>query len=119
MPSTRELQAAFRPFADWLLRVAREYGGYRITSGRRSTTYQAQLYSRWLAGEPGIYTPAPPGRSQHEKGWAFDMAQPGVDPQEDEFLATLGAYWRSLGGVWGGEKDPVHFEAPKSWTGRV
>jgi hypothetical protein len=29
-----------------------------------------------------------------------------------EALADAGQYWQELGGVWGGERDPVHFEYP-------
>jgi LAS superfamily LD-carboxypeptidase LdcB len=91
---------------------------FRVTSAKRSTTEQVALYQRWLRGDPGVFTPAYPGTSQHEKGWALDMARRNVHPKEDEALAALGNWWRSQGGVWGGSSDPVHFEAPKAWTGR-
>lgn len=29
-----------------------------------------------------------------------------------EALSDVGAYWESLGGTWGGNRDPVHFELP-------
>lgn len=124
MASTRGLQPAFRRYADALLALAREYGPYRVTSGRRSRAEQVALYQRWLRcptgpNTCGIFTPAPPGHSQHERGWAIDMAQPGVHPKSDEILADIGHWWRSVGGVWGGASDPVHFEAPKAWTGRA
>lgn len=118
MADTRRLQPAFKQLADLLLEFLREVGPYRVTSGYRSRGEQQELYNRWLAGDPGVLTPAPPGRSQHERGWAVDLAQPGVSPKEDENLLSLGAWWRGVGGVWGGPSDPVHFEAPKAWTGR-
>jgi hypothetical protein len=46
------------------------------------------------------------------------MVRLNVDPEDDELLVEMGERWREAGGVWGGEKDPVHFEAPKAWTGR-
>lgn len=119
MPSTRGLQAAFRPYADLLVRLARNTDPrFRITSGKRSTLEQVQLYQRWLGGDPNVFTPAYPGTSKHERGFAIDIARRGVHPKEDEALATLGNWWRAQGGVWGGSGDPVHFEAPKAWTGR-
>jgi len=54
------------------------------------------------------YPVAPPGTSAHEFGYAFDMV---VSPMEE--LPAVGAYWKSLGGRWGGEfNDPIHFEYP-------
>ncbi len=119
MADTRGLRPEFKRAADYLVEVLREYGAFRVTSGLRTRAEQEELYQRWLRGDPGVLTPAPPGRSQHEKGWAIDVAQPGVPPKEDEILAAAGEWWRSLGGVWGGASDPVHFEAPRSWTGRA
>jgi hypothetical protein len=48
----------------------------------------------------------------------MDVARLGVKAKEDDLLIEAGHLWRSLGGVWGGEADPVHFEAPKWMTGR-
>lgn len=120
MASTRELRPEFRPWADLLLDVLNQYGdGYRATSTLRTYADQERLYADWLAGKPGIYTPARPGTSMHELGWAVDIANPDTDPKADDLLHQLGAAWRELGGVWGGDRDPVHFEAPKVWTGRA
>lgn len=119
MPGTGGLAPAFRPHADALLRLARTLDPrFVITSAKRSATDQQRLYNRWLAGL-SPFPALPPGRSQHERGLAVDLARRGVDPADDKLLAWLGATWRSVGGVWGGEKDPVHFEAPKTWTGRA
>jgi hypothetical protein len=118
MPSTRGLHPQFRPVADELLRAARALDPrFVITSAKRSRTDQARLYARYVKGE-SPFTALPPGRSQHERGFAIDMVRLGVDAAGDELLAELGRAWRAVGGVWGGEKDPVHFEAPKRWTGR-
>lgn len=120
MASTRGLQRDFKPFAEAILRAARAQDpAFRLTSARRTFMEQLRLYTDWLAGKLGIYTPARPGTSQHERGWAIDIARPQVEPTEDPVLAQLGQEWRQMGGVWGGEKDPVHFEAPKAWTGRA
>lgn len=118
MANTRQLNPAFRRIADRLLAAMRTLGPFVITSAYRSPTEQAQLYERFKRGEGGLYTVLPPGRSQHERGFAVDIARPNVRPKEDALLHAVGAWWRAQGGVWGGEADPVHFEAPKSWTGR-
>lgn len=119
MPSTNGLNVRFRPYADALLKAARSLDGrFVITSAKRSRQDQTRLYNKWKRG--GSPFPAlPPGRSQHERGWAVDLARLGVPAEDDELLSELGRAWRAAGGVWGGEADPVHFEAPKSWTGRV
>lgn len=76
-----------------------------------------RLYNRWLSGQ-SPYPALPPGTSQHERGFAVDIARLGLRASEDPILHELGRMWRAMGGVWGGEADPVHFEAPKAWTGR-
>jgi len=112
--------ASLRTLAIWLQGPARalyEYGHSLdkrlvVTSARRSHSEQSRLYNRCRHG--GCDLPvAPPGYSMHEKGRAFDMARPGVDPHVDELLAVLGRVWLAAGGTWGGidGTDPVHFEA--------
>lgn len=93
---------------------AAQTGGFRptVTSARRSRARQAALYRKYLRGEMP-YTVLPPGRSQHERGLAFDMV--AASPRH---LEWLGAQWRLWGGHWGGASDPVHFEAPLSLTRR-
>jgi hypothetical protein len=118
VPSSSTLHPSFRPYADELLRVARDLDKrFVFTSTRRSRADQVRLYNRWLKGE-SPFPALPPGRSQHERGLAVDMARLNVDPADDELLEELGEAWREAGGVWGGAKDPVHFEAPRAWTGR-
>lgn len=80
-----------------------------ITSTRRSQAKQAQLYRDYLAGKPGLYTVAPPGRSLHEYGLAIDMWSPVPGA-----LEALGRVWQEAGGVWGGTGDPVHFSLWRS-----
>jgi hypothetical protein len=45
--------------------------------------------------------------SAHEYGYAFDVVTSPMDALND-----MGAYWTEQGGVWGGAKDPIHFEFP-------
>ncbi len=78
----------------------------RFTSGFRSRAQQQRLYRSFLSGR-NPYPVAPPGFSAHEYGWAFDYV---VIPFE--WQPTVGSYWNSVGGVWGGSHDPVHFELP-------
>jgi hypothetical protein len=79
----------------------------RVTSTLRSRAEQKRLYDRYLQGLQRLPV-APPGRSAHEFGYAFDMI---VTPWEA--LTDVGYTWQSWGGVWGGEfNDPVHFEYP-------
>lgn len=118
MPSTAKLHPQFRPVAVELLRVARTLDPrFVFTSTYRSPTDQARLFAKYQRGE-SPYPALPPGKSQHERGLAVDLARPGTDPSDDDLLAALGDAWRAVGGVWGGSVDPVHFEAPRAWTGR-
>lgn len=73
-----------------------------INSVRRSRAVQTQLYAAYLRGETK-YPVAPPGRSKHEYGLAFDIStNPDVNDQ-------LGAIWNAAGGRWS-SSDWVHFE---------
>ena len=86
------------------MEVAR-YNGIRprVTSTTRSCSNQRRLYERYRRGE-SIYPAAPPGRSLHNIGMAFDVAG---TPEE---LRALGHWWESLGFFWGGRvNDPIHF----------
>ena len=97
----------FQPYARDLRDIAGAAGLQpRITSTRRSNAEQKRLYDRYLAGLSGLPA-APPGQSAHEYGYAMDMV---VTPYEA--LADLGRIWQEAGGVWGGQRDPVHFEYP-------
>lgn len=104
--STAGLQFWLRPWANYLLTIARQRG-YRVvvTSVRRSSFTQAILYRRFLAGL-SPYPAAPPGTSMHEVGRAFDLGPDGPD------VRALGAIWESWGGTYGAKfNDPIHFEA--------
>lgn len=52
-------------------------------SGWRSVEKQAQLYADWLAGKPGQARAAPPLRSNHNFGLAFDL----------KFASPAGVRW--------------------------
>lgn len=100
------LDRRFRPYAQFLLETAAANGiGVRVTSTRRSRRKQAELYRRYLRGEMP-YIVLPPGRSLHEQGLAIDLVT-----IPESAVAALGAWWRSIGGRWGGQADPVHFSA--------
>jgi len=95
-----------RPYADALLA---EFRGLRITSVFRSHTDQLRLYRARPAHPcPGCNPPtfpvAPPGKSYHEYGRAFDVVG------DARVLAAAGARWKSWGGTWS-PKDPIHFQA--------
>lgn len=91
------------PYAGWLIDVA-QYNGLqpRVTSVYRSMQKQRQLYERYLRGE-SKYPAAPPGHSYHNYGRAMDISASN--------LPGLGDLWRRMGGTWGGDVDPIHFQA--------
>jgi LAS superfamily LD-carboxypeptidase LdcB len=102
--SLSALQPFLRPYAEWLLSAAPYAGAnsVRVTSVVRSRAQQQQLYKNYLAGR-SRFPAAPPGRSKHEFGLAFDMVT-----EPFSALHTLGAWWQSLGGEWS-PTDPIHF----------
>lgn len=100
--STAALHPEFRPWADWLVAVARYWGlRPRVTSTYRSLAEQARLY-RLRQERPDLqpYPVAPPGQSLHNYGLALDMVSTDN--------ARLGALWRHYGGSWS-PSDAVHF----------
>jgi len=100
------LQPWLRPYAEWLVSAAPYAGAksVRVTSVRRSRAQQQQLYNNYLAGRSS-FPAAPPGRSKHEYGLAFDMVT-----EPFSALDTLGAWWQQLGGEWS-PTDRIHFAA--------
>jgi hypothetical protein len=101
-----QLIPEFVPFANDLVLAAGRAGLQpRVTSTRRSSAEQTRLYNRYLAGA-SRYPAAPPGTSAHEFGYAFDLVTSPL-----EALPDVGAYWKSMGGVWF-PSDEVHFEYP-------
>lgn len=95
------LQPWLRPYAIYLHQVAQQYGLQpRVTSVYRSWGKQRVLYERYLRGESQLPA-APPGRSKHQYGQAFDMVTNNP--------TALGNFWRQMGGKWYAN-DPPHFE---------
>jgi hypothetical protein len=92
------LQSWLSPYAAYLIA---HFPALRVTSVYRSYSEQLSLY---LNRSRNPYPVAPPGRSYHQYGRAWDMTGPR------EQLARAGAIWRSWGGTWS-ESDPIHFQA--------
>jgi len=97
----QDLQPWLQPWARWMLS---RFPELQLTSTRRSYLQQVELWQAYLRGE-SKYPAAPPGRSLHEQGRAWDMVGPSW------LLAAAGRVWESVGGRWGGRfGDPIHFE---------
>ena len=104
--SLSQLEPWLTPWARWLVSVA-PYAGVRsvrITSVWRSRAKQQALYDNFLAGR-AMFPAAPPGRSRHEYGRAWDMV---TEPYSA--LPILGSWWQQVGGTWN-SSDVIHFEA--------
>lgn len=78
----------------------RYFPGLQVTSVYRSKTEQRRL---WNNRHNNPFPVAPPGRSLHEYGLAWDMVGP------DHVLAEAGRVWNSWGGNWS-KTDKIHFE---------
>jgi len=109
MADLRTLDRRLYPYAKWLYEVGKYYDArLQVTSAYRSWASQKRLYDKWVSGTSTIMA-AVPGRSQHQYRVAFDLARVGIDPLSDELLPALGRLWQSMGGLYGGPRDPVHF----------
>lgn len=97
MSWTTGLQPWLRPYAAALVSY---FPGLKITSVRRSRTEQLRL---WNNRHNNPYPVAPPGRSLHEHGLAWDMVGPPA------VLEQAGKVWNSWGGHWS-PADRIHFE---------
>jgi len=65
-----------RDAANYAVDIAEYYGApVYVTSGLRSRAEQDRLYKRYMAGQ-SRFPAAPPGRSAHEHGMAFDSVVP-------------------------------------------
>lgn len=103
MASLSGLQPWLRPYAEGLYDLARQYSMQpRITSVFRSHGEQQRLYDRYRQGLSDLPA-APPGKSQHQYGLAFDMVV-----REPTDQAWLGQVWNAWGGRWVAG-DRVHF----------
>ena len=107
--SLRNLQPWLQPYASWLVSVAPYAGArsVRITSVQRSRGRQRALYDRFLSGQ-AQFPAAPPGRSLHEYGLAWDMVT-----EPFSALTIMGGWWNQVGGKWSAT-DRIHFGVPVS-----
>lgn len=98
----------------------------KVISGTRSYEEQAELYKKYKAGGP---LAAPPGRSNHNFGIAFDIGifEGSSDPEkakkyipESPAYKAVGALADEIGLSWGGnwknKKDEPHYEFRPSWA---
>jgi len=110
MASLNDLHPELVPWARWIYQLGKSYDPRLVvTSGFRSAAKQQRLYDKYRRGESAIPA-APPGRSLHQFGLAFDLARIGKDPLTDPLLNWLGRVWEHYGGRHGGNRDPVHFQ---------
>ena len=86
-----------------------------MVSGYRSKAQQKELYEL-----PGVYA-APPGRSLHNYGYAFDIAFIRPDNTADYSwwqFDEVSKLAKQEGLVWGGDwkvQDGPHFQFPTTW----
>lgn len=114
MPSLATLDPLFRPHAEsFFVWARRQFPGLVVTSARRTRAEQQKLWEAYQRGENDGLPAARPGTSDHEAGFAMDLARLNTKALNDGALRALGAAWVAGGGRWS-EKDPVHFAAPKS-----
>jgi len=96
----------------WHVFLAEVLFGFRprFLSGFRTPQQQLDLF-RGVVFTPNVV--AFPGTSQHEFGFAYDLApdvRPGA-PSYDARLAQLRDLGLALGMRWGGPQDPQHWQA--------
>lgn len=97
MSGISSLTPGLRPYATELVALARSYGDRpRIISAFRSIRTQKRLHEDFLSGRSNVVA-APPGRSLHNYGHAFDLVVSTPEAQE-----WLGRVWEAWGGRWGG-----------------
>lgn len=121
------LHPRVRPYARAFIASARRQGVIiKILSGTRSYEEQAELYRKYKAGGP---LAAPPGRSNHNFGIAFDIGvfTGSSDPEKARtYQSESGAYdlvggladtiGLSWGGHWKSAKDKPHYELRPGWA---
>lgn len=102
--------------------VRRDYPGValKVTSGYRSAAYQANLRARWDAGDRRGLVARPANDSRHSTGHAVDLvftvggrAIPASATPIEAFMWLADLLW-PVGIAWGGQRDPVHFEMPRT-----
>lgn len=122
MASLRDLDQDVEPLARAFVRLLESpafarFAGVNhvevlVTSTRRSPTKQRELWNCYqrtgcsnCRRTSSCFPAAPPGKSTHALGIAFDMKlSPPV-------YAAAGRIWERLGFTWGGRfSDPIHFD---------
>lgn len=115
--SLRTLNKRAQPIAAAFLRALAQAGiRATLTSARRDSKLQAKLYSCFKRvgcsdcskrpGQHGCVPAAPPGKSTHGQGIAFDLQLQPAGAYE-----WAGRLWESWGFTWGGRfDDPIHFD---------
>lgn len=73
-----------------------------VNTSWRSFDEQTNLYNRWKTGEKGVFMPAKPGTSPHEKGVAMDTSQ------AQQMASSLNLAEYNLEYIPGYPKDPPH-----------
>jgi peptidoglycan L-alanyl-D-glutamate endopeptidase CwlK len=120
------LHPRVRPYARMLIEKAAAQGIIiKVTSGMRSYAEQAELYAKYQAGGP---LAAPPGKSNHNFGLAFDVTifKGSDDPEkaktpvwESPNYKVVGALGDDIGLEWGGhwkKVDEPHFQLRPGWA---
>jgi len=105
MASLRDLDKRAQNTARAFVRALQAAGvSVTVTSTRRDATKQQALYDDYVAGR-SKYPAAPPGRSTHGLGLAFDLK---LSPPAYE---AAGLAWERAGYTWGGRfQDKIHFD---------
>ena len=110
--SLNDLTPDTRAAAERLLAYAHSLGlEPQITATRRSCAEQNAIYEQGRTTPGAVVTQVAGCRSWHVLGRAVDLWL-GDDCGR---YAELGAFWKRLGGRWGGDfsfRDCVHFELP-------
>lgn len=122
----KTLHPRVRPFARALIEKAVANGIIiKVTSGTRSFEEQAELFRKFQAGGP---VAAPPGKSNHNFGLAFDVTifKGSSDPEkaktpvfESPAYKAVGALGTDIGLEWGGNwkrVDEPHFQLRPAWA---
>jgi len=120
------LHPLVRPYARALVEKSAKQGIIiKVTSGLRTYEEQAELYKKFKAGGP---VAAPPGKSNHNFGLAFDITifKGSADPEkaktpvwESPAYKAVGALGTDLGLEWGGNwkrVDEPHFQLRLGWA---
>ena len=124
------LHPRVRPYARALIEKTATQGILiKVTSGMRSYEEQAELYRKYRAGGP---VAAPPGKSNHNFGLAFDITifKGSDDPEkaktpvwESPAYKAVGAIGTEIGLEWGGNwksrVDEPHFQLRPDWAAKM